>query len=197
VQESQIGAGHAGFTRAISTDSLPNHLSCRCDLLLARGWQEWDSRWQLSRPCQSRNEYSQGKIPSPCTSLALPTNNFMQWPLHNFVTASGLRDDIIQALECLKPSINEEMIHTSTSEVGVTEKMLSELAKHREETEEGGDNVSDRYMKPQRSPKMNEQFLLSTASRPTTVAIMFFFHCFFSSFSAASRRFYIRTTVRS
>jgi len=35
------------------------------------------------------------------------------------------------------------MIHTSTSEVAVTEKMLSELTKHVEETEVGGDNVSD------------------------------------------------------
>ena len=37
----------------------------------------------------------------------------------------------------------EEMIHTSSSEVAVTEKMLSELTKHVEETEAGGDNVSD------------------------------------------------------
>ena len=35
------------------------------------------------------------------------------------------------------------MIHTSTSEVAVTEKMLSELMKHVEETEVGGDNMSD------------------------------------------------------
>jgi len=35
------------------------------------------------------------------------------------------------------------MIHTSTSEVAVTENMLSELTKYLEEMEEGGDNVSD------------------------------------------------------
>jgi len=35
------------------------------------------------------------------------------------------------------------MIHTSTSEVAVTEKMLSELTKHLEEMEEGRDNLSD------------------------------------------------------
>ena len=36
----------------------------------------------------------------------------------------------------------EEMIHTSSSEVAVTEKMLGELTKNVEETEAGGDNVS-------------------------------------------------------
>ena len=61
------------------------------------------------------------------------------------------------------------------------EKVLSELAKHLEETEEGGGNVND---------KMNEQFLLSC---PIAVAMIFFFH-FVSSFSAASRRLHIRTT---
>jgi len=35
------------------------------------------------------------------------------------------------------------MKHTSTSEVTVTEKILSELAGHVEETEAGGDNVTD------------------------------------------------------
>jgi len=55
----------------------------------ARGWQEWDSRWQLSwrRPL-SQNECSQSKIRSSFIPLALPTDNFMQWPLHNLVTAS-------------------------------------------------------------------------------------------------------------
>ena len=37
----------------------------------------------------------------------------------------------------------EETTHTSSSEVAVTEQMLSELTKHVEETEVGGDNVSD------------------------------------------------------
>ena len=37
----------------------------------------------------------------------------------------------------------EEMIHPSNSEVAVTEQMLSELTKNVEETEAGGDNVSD------------------------------------------------------
>ena len=39
--------------------------------------------------------------------------------------------------------IYEETIHTSTSEVAVTEKMLSELTKHVEDAEAGGDNMSD------------------------------------------------------
>jgi len=42
-----------------------------------------------------------------------------------------------------------EKTHTSSSEVSVTEQMLSELTKHVEETKAGGDNVSD--IKPQRS----------------------------------------------
>ena len=37
----------------------------------------------------------------------------------------------------------EEMIHTSSSEIAVTEQMLSGLTKHVEETEAGGDKVSD------------------------------------------------------
>ena len=36
----------------------------------------------------------------------------------------------------------QETTHTSSSEVAVTEQMLSELTKHVEETEAGGDNVS-------------------------------------------------------
>jgi len=37
----------------------------------------------------------------------------------------------------------EEKTHTSSSEIAVTEQMLSELTKHVEETKAGGDNVSD------------------------------------------------------
>jgi len=56
---------------------------------------------------------------------------------------ANLGDEIILAIECLKSWTYKEMIHTSTSEVAVTEKMLSKLTKHVEETEAGGDNVSD------------------------------------------------------
>ena len=36
-----------------------------------------------------------------------------------------------------------EKTHSSSSEIAVTEQMLSELTKHVEETKTGGDNVSD------------------------------------------------------
>ena len=54
-----------------------------------------------------------------------------------------------------------EKTHTSSSEVSVTEQMLSELTKHVEETKAGGNNVSAR-------------FLLSTISCPITDNYVFF-----------------------
>jgi len=43
----------------------------------------------ISRPCSlGQGECSQGKISSSYISLALATDNFMQWPLHNLATAS-------------------------------------------------------------------------------------------------------------
>jgi hypothetical protein len=39
--------------------------------------------------------------------------------------------------------LDDIVIHTSSSDVCVTEKMLRKLMKHVEETETGGDNLSD------------------------------------------------------
>ena len=67
---------------------------------------------------------------------------------------AGLSDEIIQVIEYLKLCTYGEIIHTSTSEVAVTEKMLSELAKHVEEREAACRwGQCERYMKPQRSQK--------------------------------------------
>jgi hypothetical protein len=49
----------------------------------------------------------------------------------------------IRAVECLESWIHEETIHTSSSQVGVTEKMLGELMKHMEEMEAGWDDVGN------------------------------------------------------
>jgi hypothetical protein len=55
------------------------------------------------------------------------------------------------AVEC--PKTHEEMIHTSSSEVGVTEEVLGELMKHLEEMEAGWGQCR-RYIKPQTSQIM-------------------------------------------
>jgi hypothetical protein len=51
------------------------------------------------------------------------------------------------------PKTHEEMIHTSSSEVGVTEEVLCELVKHLEEMEAGWGQCR-RYIKPQTSQIM-------------------------------------------
>jgi len=68
----------------------------------------------------------------------------------------------------------EEVIHTSSSGVAVTKQILSEVTKHVEGVEAGGDNASNMYIKPQRPQKMSARFLLSTISCPITVAVTTF-----------------------
>jgi hypothetical protein len=65
---------------------------------------------------------------------------------------------------------SEEMIHTSSFEVAVTDKVLNGLTKHMEETLAGGD--SERCIKPQGLRRMSARFLLSTASCSITVTIV-------------------------
>jgi len=63
---------------------------------------------------------------------------------------SAFQRQLLVYPELLSPPISgsgswpyDEMIHTTSCEVALTEQMLSELTNHVEETEAGGDIVSD------------------------------------------------------